>query len=164
MKQGDAANILGLSSSITPEAVKEAYREAAKRYHPDHNPAGGEMMKLINEAYAVLKDFSGDTETNESAGDYPEALNTALNAIINLTGLEIEVCGAWAWVSGCTYDHKKQLKTAGFTYASKKKRWYFRPEDWRSSSRGSYSMEEIRSRYGSSHPHRKEHQQIEEAA
>ncbi len=36
----DAAKILSLSGSLTPELVKAAYRQACKKYHPDINPAG----------------------------------------------------------------------------------------------------------------------------
>ena len=151
MKTTDAAQILGLSGEITPEDVKQAYRQAAKTYHPDRNPAGAEMMKVINAAYDLLKDFSGeiDPETAPDGTSYPEALNEALNAIIALDGLEIEVCGAWVWVGGNTRTHRQVLKEAGFFYASKKQRWYFRPENWRSSSRGQYSMDDIRGKYGS---------------
>jgi hypothetical protein len=38
MKVTDAAQILGLAGQITPDDVKAAYREAARRYHPDVNP------------------------------------------------------------------------------------------------------------------------------
>lgn len=41
MKQSDAANILGLQDEITPEITKKAYRDAAKKYHPDINPTSG---------------------------------------------------------------------------------------------------------------------------
>ena len=44
MKYSDAAMIFGLSGHVTPDDVNRAYREAAKRYHPDINPAGAEMM------------------------------------------------------------------------------------------------------------------------
>ena len=138
MKLSDAAQILGLSGAITPEAVKRAYREAALKYHTDHNPAGAEMMKLINAAYETLKDCAGSVET--AAADvkgrtYPEAVNEALNAIIGLAGLDIEICGAWVWVGGNTYPHRATLKAAGFSVAGQKKRWYFRPEDWHSTAR-----------------------------
>ena len=155
MKITDAAQILGLSGEITPENVKAAYRQAAMTYHPDRNPAGAEMMKVINAAYDVLKDYSGeiDPETPTDGTSYPEALNNALNAIIGLDGLEIEICGAWVWVGGNTRTHRHPLKEAGFHFASKKKRWYFRPENWRSSSRGQYSMDDIRGKYGSTRPY-----------
>jgi hypothetical protein len=112
------------------------------------------MMKLINEAFDVLKSFEGELE-QQSDDDYSEALSVALNAIINLDGLEIEICGAWVWVSGNTYAHKAVLKGAGFHYASKKKSWHFRPEDWASRSRGSLDMDGIREKYGSTSPKRK---------
>jgi len=154
----DAARLLNLSGTVTPQEIKKAYRKAAHQYHPDRNPAGADMMKLINNAYEELKDFEGtipDYETKET--EYPEALNTALNAIHWLTGLDIEICGAWVWVSGNTKQHKDILKQVGFKYARKKKRWYFRPDDWQSRSRGNLSMDEIRGKYGSSKPYALSH-------
>lgn len=148
----DAARVLGLSGTITPEEVKTAYRQACKQYHPDINPAGAEMMKVINAAYAVLKEFSGDIK--EQQAGYSEALNAALNAILGLEGLVIEICGAWVWVTGNTIAHKDRLKESGFMWASKKKAWYFRPEEYRSRSKGSSSLEEIREKYGSTRPQR----------
>ena len=155
MKLNDAAQILGLSGEVTPEEVKRAYRQAALKFHPDRNPAGAEMMKIINAAYDVLKDYAGEIEAEDAAGEagsYPEAVNEALNAIIGLDGLEIEICGAWVWVDGETYRHRAILKEAEFRFASKKKRWYFRPENWRSSSRGQFTMDDIRYKYGSERP------------
>lgn len=154
MKITDAAQILELSGTVTPEDVKRAYRQAAMKYHPDRNPAGAEMMKIVNAAYDVLRDYSGEIEQTETttSGSYPEALNEALNAVYGLDGLDIEICGAWVWIDGDTYQHRAPLKDAGFRFASKKKRWYFRPEDWRSSSHGQYSMDDIRGKYGSVRP------------
>lgn len=53
--------ILGLSNNIksTPEEIKSAYREQAKKYHPDvnvNNKAAEERFKDINEAYRILSD------------------------------------------------------------------------------------------------------------
>lgn len=150
MNQYDAAKILGLSGEITPEIAKQAFRTASKKYHPDINPAGEEMMKLVNEAYEILQDFSGDLK--EQQADYGDMLNEALNAIVNIPDLFIEICGAWVWVSGNTRDHKATLKEAGYRWASKKKNWYFRPEEYRSRGRGRSTMDEIREKYGSTRP------------
>lgn len=155
MKLSDAVQILGLSGAINAETVRQAWREAAKKYHPDVNPAGNKMMQLINEAYETLKDCEGSVENTAADAKgrtYPEAVNEALNAIIGLAGLDIEICGAWVWVGGNTYQHRATLKAAGFFFAGQKKRWYFRPEDWRSTSRGTFSMDDIRARYGSMKP------------
>ncbi|MGH1439756.1 MAG: J domain-containing protein [Cellvibrionaceae bacterium] len=166
----DAARLLNLTGTVTPAEIKKAYRLAAQKYHPDKNPAGADMMKMINEAYAVLKDYSGEipasdhqSDNSEGEQNYSEAVNEVLNKIISLEGLDIEICGAWVWVSGETKRHKEILKEAGFKYASKKKQWYFRPDDWRSSSRGSLSMDEIRDKYGSSKPHTRRDYQLKHA-
>lgn len=146
----DALNILGLTQgNVTPADIKQAYRKACSTYHPDRNPAGLEMMKLINKAYEIAKDFQGQYTPQNSTKNYGETINQALNAIINL-GLTIEVCGAWVWLSGNTKPHRETLKEAGFKWSSKKSQWYFRPEEHKSFNRGrSWSMNEIRSKYGS---------------
>ena len=115
----DAARLLNITGTVTPAEIKKAYRKAAYQYHPDRNPAGADMMKLINNAYEVLKDFEGAIPDYEAqATDYPEALNAALNSIIGLAKLDIEICGAWVWVSGNTKQHKEILKQVGFNLDS----------------------------------------------
>jgi curved DNA-binding protein CbpA len=148
MNKRDAFSILNINAGhVTPSDIKAAYRKATLLYHPDRNPAGLEMMKMINAAYATVKDFQGAVEHSEHR-NYSEDLNKALNAIINL-GLTIEVCGAWAWVSGNTKPHRETLKAAGYQWAPQKQRWYFRPEGHKSYNRSAWSMEQIRARYGS---------------
>lgn len=149
MSHKDALNILGLASSATFQDIKIAYRRACMAYHPDRNPAGLEMMKLINAAWACLSDFVPGSEKDAfDASSYGTELNAALNAIINL-GLEIEICGSWVWVSGDTRPHREVLKASGFKWAPKKMMWNFRPPEWKSFSRGKFSMDDIRERHGS---------------
>ena len=54
----DYYKILGLEDNkVTPEEIKTAYREQAKKYHPDINSGNNfseERFKDINEAYKVL--------------------------------------------------------------------------------------------------------------
>ena len=54
----DYYKILGLESNkVTPEEIKTAYREQAKKYHPDINSENSfseDRFKDINEAYKVL--------------------------------------------------------------------------------------------------------------
>ena len=142
----DALAILNLSNTnLTSEDVKTAYRKAAAKYHPDHNPAGLEMMKLVNIAYDTLKaqDLTKINISPESY-DYGEVVNTALNAVINL-GLNLELCGVW--VSGNTKPHKDTLKAAGFCWSPTKSCWYFRPKNHKSKNRKSWSMDQIRAAY-----------------
>jgi curved DNA-binding protein CbpA len=56
MEQKDYYKILGVSEGASYEEIKKTYRKLAFQYHPDKNPGKEEMMKEINEAYAVLSD------------------------------------------------------------------------------------------------------------
>ena len=56
----DACKILELSGIVSAEEIKKAYRRACMKYHPDRNPSGEHMMKLINAAYDVLRDQADD--------------------------------------------------------------------------------------------------------
>ncbi len=49
---------LKVARNAPPEVIRAAYRVLAQRYHPDKNPSPGaqRIMKMINEAYAVLSD------------------------------------------------------------------------------------------------------------
>lgn len=149
----DALSILGLTANASAEEIKPAYRKASIKYHPDRNPAGLEMMKAVNVAYSFLVEinYNGserpiDEEVNSDFGDM---LNDAINAVVGLAGLNIEICGAWVWLSGETKAHKAAIKTAGFWWAKKKIAWYFRPPDYKSKNKGDWDLEKIRAKYGS---------------
>ena len=58
----DYYEILGIGRDAGEAQIKKAYRQMAKKYHPDNNlddaAAAGERMKEINEAYSILSDSS----------------------------------------------------------------------------------------------------------
>ena len=56
--QDDFYEILGVPRDADDNAIKDAFRQLALKYHPDRNkdPAASEKFKQIAEAYAVLSD------------------------------------------------------------------------------------------------------------
>lgn len=52
-------DILGVNKNASDDEIKKAYRNLAKKYHPDLNPGNAEAaekLKEVNEAFSVLSD------------------------------------------------------------------------------------------------------------
>lgn len=141
----------------TPEQLHTQYRDLCKLHHPDLNrtdPTATARMQQINAEYAAAmapsqrKNKPGKTEAEYTdLARVAENIRAAIEAIITLAGIQIEICGLWVWVSGDTKPVKETLKTAGYKWASKKEKWYY--AGIASGGRGHWDMDEIRSRYGS---------------
>lgn len=123
------------------KALRREYAKAAAAVHPDHG-GSEEKMAALNEEY----------KTKEALLDLDDELREAVEAILSLPGINIEVCGSWVWVSGDTRNVKDNLKEANFRWACKKKMWYYRKADdaQHYGRKGKYKdMGYIRSKYGS---------------
>lgn len=132
--------------------VKSLYRTLAKANHPD---TGGDLvtMQAINNEYAyavrhIAKGLDLSAEEIENEILNAEQYQTAVNAIINIEGINIEICGGWIWVTGNTYPHKSIFKSNGFFFAPKKVAWYFRSPEYKVNNRQKMTLEEIRTKYG----------------
>ena len=150
MNRAQALNVLKPEGNTLTD-LKAAYRKAAKKYHPDINPNGLELMKIINSAFAFLKEninaWTCDQTTDEQAID--KTISNLFDKIRGFAGVTAEVCGAWLWLSGNTYEYKKSLKEYGFRFAGKKKQWYWSPPDYKKRSKKVFTMDEIRNTFGS---------------
>lgn len=81
MGEGDFYDILGVPRNADEKEIKKAYRNLARKYHPDvcKDTGAEEKFKGINEAYSVLSDeqkraqydnMGHETFTNASKGSY----------------------------------------------------------------------------------------------
>lgn len=125
----DPYKVLGVSPSASDDEIKKAYRELAKKYHPDNyvnNPLkdlASEKMKEINEAYDQIvserqKGYSGASYSSTSSGNssftsirqmiangkIAEA-ESALDRISNRTA-------EWYYLKGCIFAQKQYYTQA----------------------------------------------------
>ena len=142
----------------TLEDVKQLYKKLARDLHPDCNPGRDttaefqEMQIQYEEAWkrcgSTHKSASGETytkDTNETA----EAYAAIIEALLHMSGLMIELCGSWLWVTGNTKAHKDSLKDLGFKYSANKQAWYYHEGEYHKRGKSKKSMQDIRNMYGS---------------
>lgn len=73
MAKRDYYEVLGLQKGASQEEIRKAYRQLAKKYHPDINkePGAEEKFKEINEAYDTLSDEQKRARYDQFGPDDP---------------------------------------------------------------------------------------------
>lgn len=143
----------------TLEELKALYRKLAMQHHPDR---GGdvETMKQINNEHDRLFELVKNFHRNRDGEMYkketvetPEQFRNTVDALIrmNMTDVEIELCGSFLWVSGNTKPYKDKIKELGFKWSNNKLAWYMSPPGYRKASKRQFSMSDIRDMFGSEH-------------
>ena len=137
----------------TIDEIKALYRSLAKEHHPDKGGSTAIMQAINSEyAFACAKILKGDNATSAETEEEilkAEKYREALEKIITLEGIIIELVGAWIWVTGNTYPHRAILKQSSFMFAHKKVAWYFRTDEFKTSNRHQLTLEQIKTKYGS---------------
>ena len=142
------------AACTTLDELKKEYRRLAMIHHPDH---GGDTatMQAINgeysEAFARLKDqHNAAADEAHQTTETPDEFITIISQLLRFPGLIVELCGSWLWITGETYAIKDQLKAAGCRWSSSKKAWYWHhPEEGHRWHKGTATMSDIRTKYGS---------------
>lgn len=156
----------------TIDELKKVYRKLAMQYHPDICKLNNaeENMKQINAEYEKMFIYLQNTQTEEQkkyntkAGhNFNDGYREAINSIIHLLNIEIEICGSWIWISGQTKQYKDIFKSNGYFWAGQKKKWYWRPQEYKSNNRKSMTMDYIRNTYGSERIQNKPYEQLDKA-
>ena len=136
-----------------PEDLTAAYRLLAKKYHPDVNPDGLELMKCVNAAVELLRATVGKWSLRSFVDDGAPSIDEELAAIYaklrHLPGIKIEVCGGWLWITGDTKPVKDYIKAAGLRFSANKSAWYWHPAGYRKRTKNRFSMDEVRNMWGS---------------
>ena len=140
--------------------VRDRYDELSRVFNPTDSKEPNEMMNTINAEYDMLMIVFRDAMLDEAMTEkvkekVKEKLTVSekikeLQEKIDPSGLHLEICGTWLWITGKTYQVKDTLKELGFRYSSNKLSWYYRQEDDRSPNQEPIPLEMIREKYGTS--------------
>lgn len=134
----DPYKVLGVNQNASDDEIKKAYRELAKKYHPDNyvnNPLkdlADEKMKEINEAYdKIVNDrksgFSGSYSKSQSSHNF-SSFSQVRQLIINANYFEADNIlnstpaqsrnAEWNYLKGCI-AMKRQYYTQAYSYLQK---------------------------------------------
>ena len=135
----DPYSVLGVSRTATDDEIKKAYRELARKYHPDNyvnNPLADlveEKMKEINEAYDSIQKERASGHTSSDGSSYSSSAYSDYSKVRELINdrryseaeLILDAVGQqnrgaeWNFLKGCVliqrgwyYDAQKYLETA----------------------------------------------------
>lgn len=100
--------VLGVSENDSPEAIKKAYRDLVKKYHPDkyvNNPLAdlaGEKLKEINKAYEMIT--NGTSSVSYSSPKSSAGRNTSYTS-----GTSADFQNARAMISAGRLNEAEQI-------------------------------------------------------
>ena len=112
-------------------------------------------MQEINAEYDRLFELLKNTHKNAEGQTYTTQTETAndfkeiIEKLIRFNGIHIEICGSWVWLTGCTIEYREELKKMKFRWSKSKVAWYYHRDEYKKSTKRTYTLDEIRDLYGS---------------
>lgn len=144
--------------------LRKAYRDAARKAHPDMGGSDAAMQE-VNAAYEqALKRierfgerFADQAQEEKESAEWAHKTTVEdmaefadiLQKLFSLDGLEIELCGSWLWISGNTRQFKDILKEWGCKWSKNKSAWYWYSGEYHRKTKKHFTMDEIRDMHGS---------------
>lgn len=142
----------------TVKEAKSQYHKLCRQYHPDMS--GEETTAIMQEINAEFtkvfaeiqrketrqQNETKDNNINTSTEQAAERFMHIIQKLVRCDGLVIEIVGSWIWVSGTTYKYLRGIKSLGFKYSTKQKRYYY-TEDY-SGRRSHLTYDQIKEKYG----------------
>lgn len=135
----------------TIEQLKKEYKKLCFRFHPDLNGGDNKPMQEINSEYEFLlknlaTEFNTDPDKDFTYNWENDQFADIIQKIITFK-IDIEIIGSWIWCFN-SFEYKDILKELGFWFSKSKKAWVYSGSA-KSRSRGRYSMNDLREKWGS---------------
>lgn len=149
------------------DELRSHYRELCLKFHPDkHSDNKEKWNQVFAEMYSEYEMFLGffipgenqrqerkekSSGTKAQTFDFESETDIAkmVQDLMQYSGLIIEICGSWLWLTGETYRWRIEIKGLGFRWQDKKKAWYFAGYEFTPHKAKIMDMKHIRARYGS---------------
>lgn len=153
------SNLKYFADCRTKEAARSMFLKLCMVMHPDKGGSCAKFVEMKNEYEKIMPhlpsepkdkpEWKTEQETAEETAIYDEVYQAVVEALSRLSGIGVELCGAWLWISGETYENRAALKSAGCFFSSQKKMWYWRPAEYqRRFNRRSMDIDDIRDKFG----------------
>ena len=128
--------------------IKKQYKKLAFRYHPDVGGSTKQMQEVNAEYEKALAEIGKMHNKNYSVdADFINLIDALIK--LKMQNVVIEICGWFIYITGDTKPHKDSLKSLGLFWNNNKKCWYYKPAWYHKIGRESWSMDRIRSTWGS---------------